>query len=54
VDAAPTPAAAAAVPVVIGEARALQESWQVIRSRDIPSLNQELRAAGLPVITLSR
>jgi photosystem II stability/assembly factor-like uncharacterized protein len=54
VDAAPTPAAAAAVPVVIGESRTVQESWQVIRSRDVPSLNQELRAAGLPVITLSR
>ena len=54
VDAAPTPAAAAAVPVVREESRALQESWQLIRAQDIAALNQELGAAGLPTITLTK
>jgi len=54
VDAAPTPSAAAAVPVVREESHALQESWQVIRTQDIPALNQELGAAGLPTITLTK
>jgi len=54
VDAAPTPAAAAAVPVVREESRALQESWQLIRNQDIAAINQELGAAGLPMITLMK
>jgi hypothetical protein len=54
VDAAPTPAAAAAVPVVREESRALQESWQLIRNQDIAALNQELGAAGLPMIRLMK
>jgi len=54
VDAAPTPAAAAAVPVVREESRALQESWQLIRNQDIAAINQELGAAGLPMIKLTR
>ena len=54
VDAAPTPQAAVAVPVVIGESRALQESWQVVRNQDLAALNQELRAAGLPETTLPK
>jgi hypothetical protein len=54
VDAAPTPAAAAAVPVVREESHALQESWQLIRSQDIVALNQELGAAGLPMITFTK
>jgi len=52
VDAAPTPQAAAAVPVVLGESRTIQGSWQLIRTQDIPALNQELRAAGLPELTI--
>jgi hypothetical protein len=54
VDAAPTPAAAAAVPVVTRESRTVQDSWQLIRSQDIPALNQELRAAGLPELKLTK
>jgi photosystem II stability/assembly factor-like uncharacterized protein len=50
VDVAPTPQAAAAVPDVIKDSHALQESWQKIKSEDIPALNQELKAAGLPTI----
>jgi hypothetical protein len=50
VDLAPTPQAAAAVPNVLKDSRTLQENWLAIMSRDIPSLNRELRAAGLPVI----
>jgi photosystem II stability/assembly factor-like uncharacterized protein len=50
VDLAPTPQAAAAVPNVLKDSRTLQENWQAITSKDIPALNQELRAAGLPGI----
>jgi len=53
-DVAPTPQAAAAVPEVLKDSRSLQESWQVIKSQDIPALNQELRAAGLPAIELAK
>jgi len=54
VDAAPTPQAAAAVPVVIGESRVLQESWQSLTTQDITGLNRELGAAGLPPVTLTK
>jgi hypothetical protein len=50
VDLAPTPQAAAAIPEVIKDSRAVQEMWQAIKSEDIAALNQQLRAAGLPVI----
>jgi photosystem II stability/assembly factor-like uncharacterized protein len=53
-DVAPTPQAAAAVPEVLQDSRSLQESWQAIKSQDIPALNQELRAAGLPAIELAK
>jgi hypothetical protein len=32
---------------VFKDSRSLKESWQAIKSQDIPALNQELRAAGL-------
>jgi photosystem II stability/assembly factor-like uncharacterized protein len=54
VDLAPTPQAAAAVPDVLKDSRSLQENWQTIKSQDIPALNQELRAAGLPVIAVGK
>jgi photosystem II stability/assembly factor-like uncharacterized protein len=54
VDLAPTPQAAAAVPDVVKDSRSLQDSWQAIKSQDIPALNQELRAAGLPIIELAK
>ena len=49
-DLAPTTQAAAAVPALVKDSRTLQESWQMIKSQDIPALNAELRAAGLRVI----
>jgi photosystem II stability/assembly factor-like uncharacterized protein len=54
VDLAPTPQAAAAVPDVVKDSHSLEEIWQAIKSQDIPALNQELRAAGLPVLEISR
>jgi photosystem II stability/assembly factor-like uncharacterized protein len=54
VDLAPTPQAAAAVPEVVKDSRSLQESWQMIKSQDIPALNKELRAARLPIIELAK
>jgi photosystem II stability/assembly factor-like uncharacterized protein len=54
VDLAPTPQAAAAVPDVLKDSRSLQTDWQTIKSQDIPALNQELRAAGLPVIEVGK
>jgi photosystem II stability/assembly factor-like uncharacterized protein len=50
VDIAPTPQLAGAVPDVLKDSHSLQESWQAIKSQDIPALNLELRAAGLPVL----
>ncbi len=47
VDVAPTPQAAAGVVEVVRDSRSLQESWQTIKSQDIPAVNRELRAAGL-------
>lgn len=54
VDLAPTPQAAAAVPDVVKDSHSLQETWQAIKSQDIPALNQELRGAGLPVLEITR
>ena len=48
VDVAPTPQAAAAVTDLLTESRPLVESWRTILATDIPSLNHELQAAGLP------
>ncbi|HEV7745371.1 MAG TPA: hypothetical protein VGO56_10285 [Pyrinomonadaceae bacterium] len=50
VDLAPTPQAAAAIPGVVKDSRVVEEMWQTIKSQDIPALNQQLRAAGLPLI----
>ena len=52
VDLAPTPQVAAAVPDVLKDSRAVQESWRTLSSQDIAALNQELKAAGLPPIEL--
>jgi photosystem II stability/assembly factor-like uncharacterized protein len=54
VDAAPTPQAISAVADVLKDSRSLQESWEAIKSQDIPALNQQLRAAGLPTIEMSK
>ncbi len=53
-DVAPTPQASASVPEVVKDSHTLQESWQAIKSQDIPALNQELRAAGLQVIAIEK
>ena len=53
VDLAPTPQAAAAIPDVVKDSRSLQEQWQLIKSQDIPALNLELRAGGLPLLEVS-
>ena len=54
VDAGPTQAVASAVPEVIKDSRTLESSWESIKSQEIPALNQQLRAAGLPAIETSR
>jgi photosystem II stability/assembly factor-like uncharacterized protein len=54
VDLAPTPQAAAAVPDVVKDSRLLRESWQTIKIQDVSALNQELRAARLPVLEITR
>jgi len=52
VDLAPTPQVVAAIPDVVKDSRGIQESWRLINTQDIPALNQELRAAGFPVLAL--
>lgn len=52
VDLAPTPQVVAAIPDVVKDSRGLQETWRTVSSQDIPTLNQELRTAGLPVLAL--
>ena len=54
VDVAPTPQVRSAVPDVVKDSRALQQSWQLIKSQDITALNQELRAAGLPTLDVAK
>ena len=54
VDLAPTPQSAAAAGDVLKDVRSLQESWEALKSKDIPALNQELRAGGLPAIDLPK
>jgi hypothetical protein len=50
VDAAPTPQATAAANDILKDSRSLRDSWQAITTKDIPALNELLRAGGLPVI----
>ena len=52
VDLAPTPAVVAAIAQLQTDAQLLITQWEVISSQDIPALNQELRAAGLPPVNL--
>jgi photosystem II stability/assembly factor-like uncharacterized protein len=52
VDVAPTPQATAAVAEVLKDAGVLTTGWQAVKA-DIPSLNEQLRAAGLTMITVS-
>ena len=50
VDVAPNQPVVSAVPDVIKDSRTLQADWETIKSQEIPALNQQLRAAGLPAI----
>ncbi|MFN2578097.1 MAG: WD40/YVTN/BNR-like repeat-containing protein [Pyrinomonadaceae bacterium] len=50
-DVAPTTQIAAAVSEAVKDSRAVQESWRAIKSTDIPALNRELKAAGLPPLS---
>jgi hypothetical protein len=54
VDSAPTPQVAVAVAEVLTDSQSLSGSWQAIKSQDIPALNQELQAAGLPAIQIEK
>jgi photosystem II stability/assembly factor-like uncharacterized protein len=52
VDAAPTAQTTAAVTNLQSEIRSVSEGWRAIESQDIPALNRQLRAAGLPEVKL--
>ena len=52
VDVAPTPQVASAIPDVLKDSQGLQENWRAFSSQDIPALDRELRAAGLPGLTM--
>lgn len=52
VDAAPTTQVAAAVPDVLRDSQTLIERWRAIEAQDLPALNQQLQAAGVPKIEL--
>jgi photosystem II stability/assembly factor-like uncharacterized protein len=52
VDAAPTARVAAAVMDIQRESSSLLEGWRAIEAQDIPALNKELQAAGLPKIEM--
>ena len=52
VDLAPTPRVVAAVNELQRESRTLAERWRAIESQDIPALNRQLQAVGLPAIEM--
>ncbi|MDT5062331.1 MAG: hypothetical protein QOH63_2790 [Acidobacteriota bacterium] len=52
VDAAPTARVAAAVMDIQRESSSLLEGWRAIEAQDIPALNKEFQAAGLPKIEM--
>lgn len=52
VDAAPTIQVTAAVADVQREVQTFLGRWRAIESQDIPALNQQLQAAGLPIIRM--
>jgi hypothetical protein len=52
VDVAPSTQVTAAVKELQGESRSLIERWRAIESQDIPALNKQLQAAGIPKIEL--
>lgn len=52
VDLAPTPSVVAAVSQLQTDAQPLVAQWEVIKSQDLPALNQVLRAAGFSTLNL--
>jgi photosystem II stability/assembly factor-like uncharacterized protein len=52
VDAAPTTQVAAAVADVRRESQTVIERWRAIESQDIPALNKQLQAAGVPIVEM--
>jgi photosystem II stability/assembly factor-like uncharacterized protein len=52
VDVAPTTQVAAAVVELQRESNSLLERWRAIEAQDIPALNKELQAAGLPKVEM--
>lgn len=53
-DVAPTSQARAAVAALAAELAAHKTAWQAIRTGSLPALNDQLRAAGLPPVTVGR
>jgi hypothetical protein len=51
VDVAPTPQVVAAIPDVLKDSRSVQTTWRDLKSGEIATLNAQLRAAGLPVLS---
>ncbi|HEX4604042.1 MAG TPA: hypothetical protein VH724_08630, partial [Candidatus Angelobacter sp.] len=51
-DVAPTTQAAAAVDELAKQLTPLMQSWQQIKSKDLPALNQQLKNANLPELKL--
>lgn len=49
-DLAPTPQVSSATTDIAREAQTILERWRTIESQDIPALNRQLQAAGLPQI----
>jgi photosystem II stability/assembly factor-like uncharacterized protein len=51
-DVAPTPQVATAAVENIKDAQSLIERWRAIESQDIPALNKQLKAAGIPEVEM--
>jgi hypothetical protein len=52
VDVAPTAQVATAVADIQRESNSLLERWRAIEAQDIPALNKELQAAGIPKVAV--
>jgi len=52
VDAAPTPSVVLAVAQLQTDGQLLMTQWQAIKSQDVPAMNQVLRAAGFPQLSV--
>jgi photosystem II stability/assembly factor-like uncharacterized protein len=54
VDVAPTQQVSVAAADVLKDARSLENDWDGIRSKELLALNEQLRAAGLPIIEIPK